>query len=215
MKRLLWIGPVLMLAACSFNVYLPIGSVVPIPAGGDEDYGGQVIAYGGSGFYDGESARGMGVSFDRSIKGERYRMRFGGYLYGGTYEKDRGYLYTGGFGYMGAQYVFPLENLEVFFGIENGLGVEVGPYVESLVYSYELFNPSTAVIIPRATWISGLSVYSGAITSTIVLSFGLPSGIGIVVGHKSGLFVSAGTIFMNTSPGERLMWYMNLGMRLR
>ncbi len=215
MKRLLWLGPFVFLASCSFNIYLPMGSVVPIPAGRDEGYGSQVIVYGGDGYNDGESTRGMGVSFHRGMERHRYRMRFGGYVYGGTYEKDRGYLYWGGFGYMGAEYVFPYENLEVFFGIENGLGVEMGPYVESLVYSYELFNPSTMVMIPRATWISGLSVHSGAITSTITMSFGLPSGIGVSVSHESGLFIDAGTIFMSTSPGERLMWYMNLGMKFR
>ncbi len=215
MRRFISAGLAIGLASCSLNVYLPMGSVVPLPASREEGYSGQVMVYGGDGYYDGESTRGMGMSFHTGIGGERYRMRFGGYFYGGSYEKDRGYLYSGGFGYMGAEYVFPYENLEFFFGIENGLGVEVGPYVESFVYSYELFDPSTMVIIPRATWVAGITVSSGPVTSTFRLSAGLPSGIGITVGHESGPFVSAGAIFMSTSPGERLMWYMNLGMHFR
>ncbi len=215
MKRFLWTILAPLLASCSLNVYLPMGSVVPLPADHNEGYGAQMVFYGGDGYYDGESTGGVGVAFHRGVGKNPYRMRFGGYFYGGNYMKDGGYLYSGGFGYMGGEYVFPLENLEFFFGIENGLGLEVGPHVESLVYSYEFFNSSTMVIIPRATWISGLRIFSGPVTSSVRLSLGLPSGIGLMVKHESGLFVNAGAVFMSTSPGERIMWYGNIGMSFR
>ena len=173
------------------------------------------MVYGGDGYYENESIRGMGMSFDRTRKGDNYRMTFGGYVYGGTYEKNDRYLYTGGFGYMGAEYVIPYENLEFFFGIQNGLGLEVGPYVETLVYSYDLRSSSSVVIVPRATWTGGISIYAGSIVPTIRLSLGLPTGISMMIHHESGLMMDAGVINMNTSPGERLMWYLNIGMAFR
>jgi len=188
--------------------------MVPMPATHSSGSSGQVVVFGGDGYYDDESVIGMGASFDRSIEGDRYRMTFGGYVYGGNYQKNDGYLFSGGFAYMEAVYRMDLGNAEFFVGMENGTGLEVGPYVEKLVYSYDLRNSSSLVIVPRAAWVTGIS-FSGPIKPSIRLSLGFPTGIGFSIEHSSGLVFNVGALTMSSSPAEKILWYANFGVNLR